>query len=45
MVLLIIKFYFKYVSRLERRIKFKSALKSNKRATSINTKGQLSRQE
>ena len=40
-----IKFYLKYVSRLEKRINFKSTLKSNKRATSINTKGQLSRQE
>ena len=37
-----IKFYFKYVSRLEKRIKFKKNLQHHKNLRTINTKGQLS---
>ena len=37
-----LKFYLKYVSRLEKRIKFKNTLPSNKNSPTINTKGQLS---
>tara|TARA_Y100000031_G_scaffold156401_1_gene210778 strand:+ start:1257 stop:2795 length:1539 start_codon:yes stop_codon:yes gene_type:complete len=35
------KFYLKYVSRLEKRTKFKSTIKTNNRSASINTKGQI----
>ena len=37
-----IKFYFKYVSRLEKRIKFKKNTQTHKSLRTINTKGQLS---
>jgi hypothetical protein len=36
-----LKFYLKYVSRLEKRTKFKSTIKTNNRSASINTKGQI----
>ena len=37
-----LKFYLKYVSRLEKRIKFKNTLPAGKKSPTINTKGQLS---
>jgi len=38
-----LKFYFKYVSRLEKRVKFKNVVQTDKNPLTINTKGQLSR--
>ena len=36
-----LKFYFKYVSRLEKKIQFKNILKSNKKSSSIDIKGKI----